>query len=206
MEEMKIYIVDDHQLIIDGVKLMLLDTNCEIVGESNSAVKALTEIPKLQPTIVICDISMPEMTGVELVIRLKQQNASLKIMVLSMFDNPALLADLMHSKIDGFVLKNKGKEELVYAIEQIAKGQTYFSPEIMQHLLSFTKNNGQPRLTLREMEIIKLLDEGLSSVQMANKLNISENTVETHRRNILRKTATHSATELLRYARNNKLI
>lgn len=206
MQETKIYIVDDHQLIIDGVKLMLSNTKCKIVGESNSTMKALSEIPKLRPTIVICDISMPEMTGLELVKRLKQQNPSLKVMMLSMFDNPALLNDLMHSNIDGFVLKNKGKDELVYAIEQIARGQVYFSPEIMQHLLGFRKSNSLPRLTLREIEVIKLLDEGLSSSQMACKLNISENTIETHRRNILRKTDTHSATELLRYARDNKLI
>lgn len=206
MEETKIYIVDDHQLIVDGVKLMLSDTNCKVVGESNSAMKAMNEIPKLRPTLVICDISMPEMTGIELVRRLKQQNPSLKVMVLSMFDNPALLNDLMRSNIDGFVLKNKGKDELVYAIEQIARGQVYFSPEIMQHLLNFRKSSGMSRLTLREIEVIKLLDEGLSSSQMAEKLNISENTIETHRRNILRKTNTHSATELLRYARDNKLI
>lgn len=206
MEETKIYIVDDHQLIVDGVKLMLSNTNCKIVGESNCAVKALDEIPKLRPAIVICDISMPEMTGIELVRRLKQQNPSLKVMMLSMFDNPALLNDLMHSNIDGFVLKNKGKDELVYAIEQIARGQVYFSPEIMQHLLGFRKRNDMPRLTLREIEVVKLLDKGLSSSQMACKLNISENTIETHRRNILRKTDTHSATELLRYARDNKLI
>lgn len=206
MEETKIYIVDDHQLIIDGIKLMLADAECEIVGESKSAVKALNEIVKLQPTLVISDISMPEMTGIELIRRLRQQMPDLKILVLSMFDNPALLSDLMQSNINGFVLKDKGKEDLIYAIEQIAKGQIYFSPEIMQHLLGFRKNNDAIRLTLREIEIIRLLDQGLNSAQMANKLCISENTVETHRRNILRKTDTHSATELLRYARDNKVI
>ena len=206
MEENKIYIVDDHQLIIDGVKLMLANSAHKVVGENKSAAKALDEITALQPDIVITDISMPEMTGVELVKRLKQQNSSLKILVLSMFDNPALLSDLMSSNIAGFVLKDKGKDELIYAIEQVARGQIYFSPEIMQHLLSFRKQNDTQRLTLREIEIIKLLNEGLNSSQMANRLFISENTVETHRRNILRKTDTHSATELLRYARDNKVI
>lgn len=206
MQEVKVYIVDDHQLIIDGVKLMLANTPYKIVGESKSAINALSEIVALHPDIVITDISMPEMTGVELVRRLKQQNSALKILVLSMFDNPALLSDLMQSNINGFVLKDKGKDDLIFAIEQISKGQIYFSQEIMQHLLSFKKNSDLPRLTLREIEIIKLLDQGLSSAQMADKLFISENTVETHRRNILRKTDTHSATELLRYARDNKLI
>ena len=206
MEDTKIYIVDDHRLIIDGVKLMLSNTPFEIVGSSNSAVTALAEIAILKPTIVITDISMPEMTGVELVRRLKQQNASIKVLVLSMFDNPALLDDLMESCISGFVLKDKGKEDLIYAIEQIVNGQVYFSPEIMQHILSMRKDFQSARLTLREIEIIRLLDEGLNSSQMAAKLFISDNTIETHRRNILRKTNTHSATELLRYARDNKLI
>ena len=206
MEETKIYIVDDHQLIVDGVKLMLANTRFQIVGSTNSAVTALTEIPILQPTIVITDLSMPEMTGVELVRRLKQQDPNLKVLVLSMFDNPALLDDLMESCICGFVMKDKGKEDLIYAIEQIANGQVYFSPEIMQYILSMRKECHSVRLTLREIEIIRLLDKGLNSCQMAAKLFISDNTIETHRRNILRKTNTHSATELLRYARDNKLI
>ena len=206
MEKTKIYIVDDHQLIIDGVKLMLSNTDFEIIGASNSATKALQEIVELQPNIVISDISMPEMTGVELVRRLKTQNPSLKVLMLSMFDNPTLLDDLMASNISGFVLKDKGKDDLIYALEQISKGQIYFSPEIMQHLLSVRKEITAPRLTLREIEIIRLLDEGLNSGQMAERLFISENTIETHRRNILRKTDTHSATELLRYARHTKMI
>ncbi len=206
MEETKIYIVDDHQLIIDGVKLMLSNTAFQIIGESNSATRALQEIVELRPNIVITDISMPEMTGVELVRRLKQQDPTLKILVLSMFDNPTLLDDLMASNISGFVLKDKGKDDLIYALEQISKGQIYFSPEIMQHLISIRKEITAPRLTLREIEIIRLLDEGLNSSQMAERLYISENTIETHRRNILRKTDTHSATELLRYARHTKMI
>ncbi|WP_461485029.1 response regulator [Pedobacter sp.] len=113
--------------MIDGVKLMLANTPYKIVGENKSAVNALSEIAALQPDIVITDISMPEMTGVELVRRLKQQNSSLKILVLSMFDNPASLGDLKHSNISGFVLKDKGKDELIYAIEQVSKSQIYFS-------------------------------------------------------------------------------
>lgn len=206
MEQTNIYIVDDHQLVIDGIKLMVAENDINVVGSSNSASTALTEIGALKPHVVISDISMPEMSGVELVRRLKSQTPAIKILMLSMFDNPSLLSDLLHSNINGFVLKDKGKDELLYAIAQIAKGQVYFSPEIMQHLISFKKGNSLPRLTLREIEIIKLLDKGLSSSQMANKLFISENTIETHRRNILRKTETHSATELLRYARDNKLI
>ncbi|WP_293300054.1 response regulator transcription factor [Pedobacter sp. UBA4863] len=206
MNQNNIYIIDDHQLVIDGIQLMVAGNGINVVGSSNSAKTALEEIITLKPDLVISDISMPEITGVELVKRLKQQMPALKILMLSMFDNPTLLNDLMHSNINGFVLKNKGKDELLYAIEQIAKGHVYFSTEIMQYLLSFKKNNNSPHLTLREIEIIKLLDKGLNSSQMANTLFISENTVETHRRNILRKTDTHSATELLRYARDNKLI
>lgn len=206
MEETQIYIVDDHQLIIDGVKLMLSATSFKVIGSSSSARTALQEITELNPTIVITDISMPEMTGVELVKRLKQQNPNAKILVLSMFDNSTILEDLMASNISGFVLKDKGKEDLIYALTQIAAGQVYFSPEIMQHLLAFRKKIDAPQLTLREIEIIKLLDKGLNSGQMAEQLFISEHTIETHRRNILRKTSTHSATELLRYARDNKVI
>ena len=106
---------------------MLANTPYKIVGENKSAVNALSEIAALQPDIVITDISMPEMTGVELVRRLKQQNSSLKILVLCMFDNPASLGGLMHSNISGFVLKDKGKDELIYAIERVSKSQIYFS-------------------------------------------------------------------------------
>lgn len=205
MRKIGIYIVDDHQIIIDGLKLMLFNSAFEIVGESNSATRALTEITLLNPDIVITDISMPEMSGLELVRRLKSQNPMIKILVLSMFENPAILKDLLLSDISGFVLKDKGQDELVCAVNQISKGQCYFSIEVMKYIVEI-KTQSDNRLTLREIEIVKLLDEGLSSNRIAEALFISTNTIETHRRNILKKTNTHSVTELLRYTKDNKLI
>jgi two-component system nitrate/nitrite response regulator NarL len=208
MSEIRIYIVDDHQIVIDGLKLMLENTSgMTLVGDNTHPEKALEEVNQLQPDVLICDVNMPGMTGIELSKTLKKQNSKINILILTMIDSVHTLNELLDSGVKGYVLKNKGREELISAIQAVASGNNFFSAEIMRQVLAAAKNIDKPqRLTTREIEIIKLLAKGLNSNEIAEQLFISENTVETHRRNILRKTNTHSTVEMINYSKSNHII
>ena len=207
MEKIRIFIVDDHQLVIDGIKTMLAGVaDFFLCGESNDAIDALMKIESVKPDIVLTDVSMPEMTGIEFSKRLKKQYPHIKILVLSMFDNGQLIKQLANTGINGYILKNKGKDELIAALKSIAGGTNYFTEEIKAHIRNNQITHEAVALTSREIEIIGLTAKGLSSAQIATKLFISENTVETHRRNIYRKTNAHSAIELLNYVKAHHLM
>ena len=206
MDKVKIFIVDDHQLLIDGIKLMLSGIDdFEVCGESNSAILALSQITSSKVDIVLTDISMPDMTGMEFSIKLKEKHPSIKILILSMFENAPLLKKLISIGIHGYILKHKGKEELIYAIRSVLKGTRYFTEELKVHIRE-NNNIGNITLTKREIEVVVCMSKGFSSTQIAKALFISENTVETHRRNIFRKTDSHSAIELINYAKEQHII
>lgn len=208
MSAIKLYLLDDHQIVIDGLKLMLENTpGMQLIGENTNPEKALAELNTLEPDVLICDVNMPGMTGIELSKTLSNTNTKINILILTMIDSVHTLNELLDSGVKGYVLKNKGREELITAIQTVASGNNFFSAEIMRQVLAAAKSIDKPqRLTTREIEIIKLLAKGLSSPDIAEKLFISENTVETHRRNILRKTNTHSTVELINYSRSNHII
>jgi DNA-binding NarL/FixJ family response regulator len=208
MKISSVYILDDHQIVVEGVRLMLENVpDIEIVGTQTSPEMALEELKILKPDILISDITMPGMSGIELSKHLSKQLPSVSILILTMIDSTTALNDLLESGIKGYILKNKGRDELIGGIRAIAQGQNYFSPEIMKQILTAARNIDKPQqLTIREIEIIKCLASGLNSSEIAGKLFISENTVETHRRNILRKTNTHSTIELINYSRANHVI
>jgi two-component system nitrate/nitrite response regulator NarL len=206
VDKVKIFIVDDHQLLIDGIKLMLSGIDdFEVCGESNSAILALSKINPSMVDVVLTDISMPDMTGMEFAIKLKEKHPSIKILILSMFENAPLLKKLISIGIHGYILKHKGKEELIYAIRSILKGTRYFTEELKIHIRE-NNNTGTITLTKREIEVVVCISKGFSSPQIAKALFISENTVETHRRNIFRKTNSHSAIELINYAKEQHII
>lgn len=208
MSEIKIYVLDDHQIVIDGLKLMLENIpGVKLIGENTNPEKAMIELQQLRPNILICDVNMPGMTGIEVSKTLKKCQSEIHILILTMIDSVHTLNELLDSGVKGYVLKNKGKEELITAIHTVATGNNFFSAEIMRQVLTAAKSIDKPqRLTPREIEIIKLLSKGMSSVEIADQLFISENTVETHRRNILRKTNTHSTVELLNYSKSHHII
>jgi len=204
----RVYVLDDHQIVIDGIKLMLENvSDVQIVGTQTSPLIALEELKELKPDILISDITMPGMTGIELSKIVAKNLPTVCILILTMVDSTTALSDLLDSGIRGYILKNKGKDELINGIRTVASGNNYFSPEIMKQILVAAKNIDKPQqLTTREIEVIRLLALGKNSSEIADRLFISENTVETHRRNILRKTNTHSTVELINYSRANHVI
>lgn len=208
-KEMKnIFIVDDHQMLVDGVKLMI-EGNADffVVGGSTKSVEVLDAIENLKVDILITDVDMPGMSGVELTRAVKNKYPHVKILALSMFGDSAIVVEMIDAGISGYILKNAGKKELVEALNKIVDGQNYFAQDItLQLTKSYKRNQEEIKLTDREIEIIRMIEQELSTRDIADQLFISERTVETHRKNILSKTNTHSVVGLLKYAYERKII
>lgn len=212
IRKIRIAIVDDHQIVIDGiVSLLQGHGEVEIVATCTSPPKMLQLLAESSVDILLTDIMMPEMTGQVLSKKVKELFPEIKILALSMSGQGDIVNEMINdADISGYVLKNIGKQELTYAIEKIAKGGIYFSEEVLKELERFSnnvqKNNEEAHLTAREIEIIKLIEKEFSNKQIADELFISERTVETHRKNIFRKTKTGSVIGLIKYAYEHKLI
>ena len=204
----KIFIVDDHQMVVDGLKLLIGGIpDFEVIGESNSPEKVPAILNELKPDILLTDINMAGMTGVELTRLVKRSHPHIKVLALSMFGDSQVVAEMMDAGVNGFILKNTGRGELEDALRKIAAGQDYFSADITRHLVRSYKDNIEGNhLTDREIEIVRMIEKELSNKQIADKLFISERTVETHRKNILRKTNTQTVVGLLKYAYERKII
>lgn len=209
MEIIKLYIVDDHQMLIDGLKALLLDEkNITVVGESISAQNAIVEISKKQPDVVLTDINMPEMDGIELTKKVKSSFPNIKVIALSMFGEQQTISDMLKAGVNAYILKNTGKQELLNAIEKVIQGGSYFSEEVNAEMnrKDFEINTKEINLSAREIEIIELIAKEYSNAKIAEELYISERTVETHRKNIFRKTDTKSVIGLLKYCIEKRII
>ena len=205
----KVYIVDDHQMLIDGLKALLTDEPAiSIIGESSSSKQALNHILNLRPNIVLTDINMPEMDGVELTKEIKKNSPETKIIALSMFGERETIYDMLKAGVSGYILKNTGKAELLNAIDTVSKGGTFFSDEVSTEMLKASVISESKEITLsaREIEIIELIAKEYPNAKIAETLFISERTVETHRKNIFRKTDTKGVLGLLKYCVDKRII
>ncbi len=209
----RLLIVDDHQMLIDGIKALLQDEKkFDIIAEAHNGNQALEIISNTPIDIVLTDINMPEMNGVELAQKIKSFNPEIKILALSMFSEQQTIRDMVDAGVSGYILKNTGRDELVGALNKIATGGIFFGDEVTNEMMRMMnqqeKSHGQEEsvsLTFREKEILKLIAKEYSNLQIAEELFISERTVETHRKNIFRKTNTKSIVGLIKYAIENKL-
>ncbi len=207
----KIAVVDDHQIVIDGLRLLLNNhQGFEITGEFTKGFDLLEALQTHHYDIVLTDIMMPYIDGYELSIRIKKDYPHIKIIALSMNGDGLLIKKMIDdAHVDAYLLKTAGREELILAIQTVANGDTYFAQEILEELNNYhkiCKENELIHLTSRELEIIQCIANDLSNKQIAEELFISERTVETHRKNIFRKTNIHSAIGLVEFARKRKLI
>jgi len=210
-KKIKVAIVDDHQIVIDGITSLLDGHNdISIEATNTSANEMLTVLDNTDIDILLTDIMMPGMTGQELSKEVRKRHPHIKILALSMSGQGHTVNEMINdSDIAGYVLKNIGKQELTHAIEKIANGGIYFSEEVLKELEHFSnvrQQNEDANLTAREVEIIKLIEKEYSNKDIASSLFISERTVETHRKNIFRKTKTNSVIGLIKYAYEHKLI
>ncbi|MBC7588484.1 MAG: response regulator transcription factor [Chitinophagaceae bacterium] len=210
-KKIKVAIVDDHQIVIDGITSLLDGHNdISIEATNTSAHEMLHMLTEKDVDILLTDIMMPGMNGQELAKEVRKKYPLIKILALSMSGQGHTVNEMINdADIAGYVLKNIGKQELTHAIEKIAGGGIYFSDEVLKELEHFShlqKQNEDANLTAREIEIIKLIEKEYSNKDIASCLFISERTVETHRKNIFRKTKTNSVIGLIKYAYEHKLI
>lgn len=205
---MKILLVDDHSILLDGVKSLLSqEDDLQIVGQAGSAEAALEFLKKQDVDLIITDYSMPGMDGLSLVNTVKRIAPETKIILLSMHDEVHLVKEILKAGVNGYVLKKDTHKELLSAIRDVNNGKVYLSSDVNKMLITNLNNPDEGKLlTDREREILKLIAKEYTNKDIAEELFISERTVETHRKNIFKKTATNSLVGLIKFAYANNLI
>ncbi len=204
MSLIKIAIVDDHQIVIDGLQLLLESApQVQVVSVATNGFELLEQLQKkiIDPDILILDLMMPVISGYEFSLIMKKEFPHVKVMILSMNLDGKVVGELIeNAAIEGFLSKSISKKELIGAIEKVYEGGQYFSEEVIKELEKYAKIENQReefRLSARELEVIGLIAKGCTNKQIAAHLFLSEKTVETHRKNIFRKTQTHNVGSLL---------
>lgn len=216
-KKIKVFLVDDHQIILDGVKTMLIDEDdIDFIGCALDSNKALEMIKTLLPDVVISDISMPDMTGIELSAKIAELKMPTNVLILSMYATEDFIYNAIKAGAKGILPKQEtNKDMLIDAIRTVYAGEEYYAPTISKNILknyiSNVKkiNNEKTKkysLTIREKEILKLYVEGFSNSEIAEKLNISIRTVETHKNNIMQKYEFKSTVEMVKFALKNNIV
>jgi DNA-binding NarL/FixJ family response regulator len=203
----RVLIADDHRMLRDALRTMLeKEPDVEVVGEAGDGRATLELARELQPDIVVLDIAMPDLNGVEASARLRARNPGVGVVALSAYSDKRFILEMLKAGASGYVVKAAAGTELLRAIRAVAKGQSYLCPEAASAVISdVTADSSTPsvaatRLGRREREVLQLLAEGERSPAIAARLHISVATVEAHRRNIMRKLNLHSVAELTKYA------
>ena len=210
MSSIRIMLVDDHAVVRAGVRRLLeQDTRFEVVAECDSGERAYQQFGEYLPDITVIDLSMPGMGGMEAINRITTRYPTAKLLVLSMHESAAFASQALKAGARGYLAKNSLAEELIGALESITKGQTYInatiSKQIAQQFLT-NKNNPLQQLSTREFEIFRLLAEGIDSIDIGKKLNISGKTVANYQTAIKQKLGINNSVELVRLAIRSGLI
>ena len=209
MSRAKLLLVEDHIVVRQGIKALLSDEpDIQIVGEADNGREALALVETLQPNVVLMDISMPGMNGIEATRQVRQRYPEVKVVVLSMHANEEYVFQVLRAGASGYVLKQSDSSEVLTAIRAALAGGSFLSPPISQAVINDYVQRAESRgrgddldlLTSREREVLQLLAEGLSNREIAEQLSISIKTVETHRGNMMNKLGVSSKTELVKYA------
>lgn len=207
MEKYQVLLVDDHPILLEGTKNLINSSGLfAVAGTATNAADA-TELLKLNNyDILITDYEMPGMSGSELIQIARAAQPDIKTIVLSMHDNSVVVKELLQQGVDGYILKSDAHESIQLALDKITSGKRFLSDEVAELLINNIDEKEQSSLTPREEEIVKLIVKEYSTKQIAEILFISERTVETHRKNILKKTGCANLVALVKYAYNHKLI
>ena len=216
MNNIKVVLVDDHQLIRMGITALLKsEDSIEVIGEVNTAKETLGYIDEKKPDLVLMDISLDDGDGILLTKEIVDSHKGVKVIMLSMHVKEDFIQRSIKAGASGYLLKDSPKDELIKAIREVAIGGKYFASEVSQLMVSSyvnkvgdfaEKKRKLSGLTKREIEIIRLLSDGLSNQKIASQLGISHRTVDTHRTNIMQKVKVKNVAELVKYSIVNKLI
>jgi len=203
----KILVVDDHKLFRDGLIGLLKSKNYDIVGVAENGLKAVQSAKELQPDVIIMDIAMPELNGIEATRKIISENPDIRIIILSQYFERRFILESLKAGALGYVIKDSSIETLAGAIETVLIRQIYLSSEITDavikdyiHIASGSGTSAYTVLSSREREVLQLIAEGVATKEIAAKLNVSVKTIETHRKQIMNKLEIHSVAELTKYA------
>lgn len=211
----KLLIADDHQLIIDGIKLMLIDQeDIKCIAEAKNGKEVLEILKNETVEVILMDIDMPELNGLDTCKLVKKMYPEVKILALSMHKEASMIKLMLENGASGYLLKNAGQDEVLGAIRRVHNNQEYYSPDVLQTIMrSLTKSAEAqsskpvlPSLTRREKQVLKLIVEEYTTGEIAEKLFIGFGTVETHRRNLLMKLDARNTAGLVRMALEYKLL
>jgi len=215
MEKIRVYIIDDHKLFVEGiVSLISEETDLEVTGYSLLARDYLAMADQVEADVYLVDINMPEISGIELTDMIIERNPDAHVLALSMYDDIQFVEKMIKSGAIGYIQKAASMEELIRAIRTVAQGQRYLAQDIQDTIFSTLGNLGklqapeetENKLTKRELEVLQLVAKDYSTAEIADKLFISERTVETHRKNIFSKTDARTVIGLIRYAVKHGII
>ncbi|MFN8923692.1 MAG: response regulator, partial [Sphingobacteriia bacterium] len=217
MKTLNLLLVDDHKIIINGIRSMLEDVpGISILGEANNGREAVEKAMELPVDVVLMDIKMPQMNGIEATEEINVKKPDVKVIALTMFDDDEYITSMLQAGARGYILKNTGKQELISALERVSEGDTYFSREVttavmnqfmskagtMEAAPNKAKQMAAPpiELTTREVEILRHIAYEMTNQEIADKLFISPRTVHSHRRNLMQKIGVKNTAGLVRYA------
>ena len=206
----KILLADDHTIVRQGLKLILsANSDLQVIGEAATGTEAVNLAQKLQPDIVLMDVAMPELNGIEATRRMVELMPRLRVLVLSMHKEPVYVREILKAGARGYILKDAIDTELLSAVRAVARGDGYISPAVSGALLSDYRQNVTDPVDLlsnREREVLQLIADGKTNKEVATRLNLSVYTVDSHRAKIMEKLNLHSTGELVRFAVKHGLV
>lgn len=211
-EKIKVLVADDHQLFVDGVKLILKKhPDVQVVAEAADGASLLQQLKETAIDLVITDLSMPGMKGIDLVRNIKQQFPQVKLLVVTMHNEQEIINEILQAEAEGYILKNSGKAEMLEAVSNLVNGKTHYDQEVLHQLIQNIKKEKRPvikakPLTERELQILALIVKELTSKEIAEQLGISKQTVDTHRLHIMEKTGAQTLVGLIKYALSSSIV
>lgn len=215
MSEIRLLLVDDHEIVRSGLSMLLeSDSDIKIIGQANSGAQALELATQLHPDVVIMDITLPDISGIEVTKRLKTQHPDIAVVALTIHEDQQYFFEMLQAGADGYVPKRAASDDLIKAIHAASNGEVYIYPSLAKVLVSdFLEQTGNEEtkvsvneITAREQEVLEMLAAGQSNDDIAVSLSISKHTVARHRENLMRKLGLHSRSELVKYAIRKGLI
>ncbi|AIZ65117.1 hypothetical protein PK28_08695 [Hymenobacter sp. DG25B] len=212
----RIFLVDDHTIVREGLRAVLsTEPSVEVVGEANNGEELLAQLPHIPTDVVLLDMNMPVLDGLETTTRLREEFPEIRILILSMISHERSIGQLLEAGAQGYVLKNADRGEIIVAIHTVAAGKQFLCSEVGLAMLRkvLTLETSSPEvekkpggLSFREREVLQLIAEGMTTNEIAEKLFTSRRTIETHRQNLIEKTKVKNTAALIRYAMEQGII
>lgn len=204
--KIKVFITDDHYMVIEGIRSLLQsETEIEWMGHASNATSCMAYLQNHQPDVILMDINMPDKSGIDLCKEVKEKYPGIFVVGLSTFNQQSFIHKMIENGASGYLLKNATQAELMEAITTVAKGKTYLSDETASALKK-VESSQLPLITRREKEVLALIAEGMTNAEIAEKLFISNATVDTHRKNLLIKFQTKNTASLIKTAMQLQLL